>query len=213
MLSAKDKESLNWILKHTADLEGQVSNLNDRLTKLHKSRACEIRRNENATNAKLCAAENERLLNLNRHLATLEILLDALVDEIEPALVRKKSAADDPMADYDIDAELHYTLRDNDDEWSDRSDNVLTRRDYTPRKLACLPRGVDYGEKHPGSDVNAEPHCWLFHDLEHSYGLANPRVSSKNYLRLGKVRVDVVIYQQYWLSLDTGEWVKATGLV
>ena len=58
--------------------------------------------------------------------------------------------------------------------------------------------------------LDADQHCWLLRDLyDHSYGLTKPRMPLQDCLRLGEVWVDVIIKQQYWLNLDTGQWEKA----
>lgn len=53
---------------------------------------------------------------------------------------------------------------------------------------------LDCGTDEPGSVI--EPQGWLFHDLtEHAYGIEQPRVALAGLLRVGEVRVDVVVRQ------------------
>ena len=122
----------------------------------------------------------------------------------------KVSDPDDPMADYEIEAVLNYTLREDDPEWSDESDNFMTQRKERLKWPSTVFSRDDFSEHIPGrEEINKEPHCWLFHDLyDHGYVLNNRRVPLLECLRLGEVWVDVVIRQQYWLNLETGDWVK-----
>lgn len=51
----------------------------------------------------------------------------------------------------------------------------------------------------------AEPHCWLFHDLnDHAYGPASPMLSLEDCLRIGRIHVDVQIWQQYVFDAQGG---------
>ena len=69
------------------------------------------------------------MLQLNRHLSALGSFLTGLASTIEPSLHSKLSDFDDPMADYELETKLHYTLHEKDHEWNADSDNVLTTRD------------------------------------------------------------------------------------
>jgi hypothetical protein len=56
------------------------------------------------------------------------------------------------------------------------------------------------------AQLDGEPHCWLFHDLyDHSYGFSKPSVPLRDCLRIGKIWVDVVIRQQYYLDRTSSE--------
>jgi hypothetical protein len=50
----------------------------------------------------------------------------------------------------------------------------------------------------------------LFHDLyDHSYGLDMPSLSLKDCTRVGSIWVDVIIRQQYFLDVASGNWSKS----
>lgn len=210
MMSIKDKDTLGWVLVQAAEIESATSLLKKRLTTLTKtisSKMC----NETLDKEQLLTPKDvQGLLQLNRHLAKLEDFLVAQESSLSAILANKEADPNDPMADYEIEAELHYTLREDDPEWSDDSDNFLTQRTESLKGSATCVMSDDFRENRPGmEEVNTEPHCWLFHDLyDHRYGLTKPDVPLLDCLRLGKVWVDVVIRQQYWLNLETGEWDK-----
>ena len=212
MLSPTNQERLNQAVEDTATSAAALKRLVKKLaavadTLTHVSCTGGGDSQENQLNAD----EVERLLRLNRHLAKMEIFLNTLATTLTPALADQVADPSDPMDDFEIDAEMHYTLREDDPEWSEDSDNFLTSREEFLKPILCrYSMGDDHRQFMPNLEaINTEPHCWSFHDLwDHEYGLAKPCVPLRDCLRLGKVWVDVLIRQQYWLNLDTGEWDK-----
>jgi hypothetical protein len=159
----------------------------------------------------LSAKDAERLLQLNHHLAKLQDFLNTQERSILPVLASKGADPDDPIADYEIDVVFHYTFREDDPEWNEDSDNFIAKRKSSLNGTSkSSSKRDDWREYRPGMEaINTEPHCWLFHDLyDHSYGLTSPNVPLRDCLRLGELWVDIVIRQQYWLNLETGDWEK-----
>ena len=157
-------------------------------------------------------AEVARLMTLNRRLAELEQHLRDQALVLEPTLRAKLADPTSRMYDYEIDAEIAYVLRDDDQEAVEDNDNILTHRDEMLKDIAktrILVDGIDHREsvRPDMAQLGGEPHCWLFHDLyDHSYGFSMPSVPLRDCLRIGTILVDVVIRQQYCLDIATGEW-------
>ena len=157
-------------------------------------------------------AEVARLMTLNRRLTELEQHLRDQALVLEPELRSKLADPTNHMWDYEIDAKIAYILRDDDQEAAEDNDNFLTHREETLKDIARTRMLADGGNHRESgrtdmAQLGAEPHCWLFHDLyDHSYGFSMPSVPLRDCLRIGKIWVDVVIRQQYFLDIDTGEW-------
>lgn len=138
-----------------------------------------------------------QLLALNRQLRGIDPFLKAVADDIRPHLERNVADPNDQMYDYEIGAQIDYILRENDPEYDESDDNILTTREES---LRCQreERFADYSE-HIGPDgLRAEPHCWHFHDLyDHDYGGESPSLSFRDCLRIGKILIDVQVWQQY----------------
>ena len=191
MLSIKNKDKLNWVLEHAVEIEGATALLNKRLESLSDSLRNEMCANKADEESPFSPENAERLLQLNRHLAKLEEFLNTLQRSLSPALASKVSDPDDPMADYEIEAVLNYTLREDDPEWSDESDNFMTQREEMLKwPSTSFSRRDDFSEHCPGMEaINTEPHCWLFHDLyNHNYGLNKPHVPLRDCLRCCRQR-------------------------
>ena len=153
--------------------------------------------------------EVERLLRLNQQLVKVEALIDMLSGSLKPVLANKVADLGDPMQDYEIDVKLDYSLREDDPEWDEDSDNVLSQREQPLTPDDIYPGRVHLRGLAPAdvAAITARPHGWLFRDLTSTdRGLNMPVVPPRECLRLGTVFVDVVIRQQYQLNLDTGEW-------
>lgn len=151
------------------------------------------------------------LLLLNRRLAEIEHLLDQVKQDVQPELLSKVADEGDPMSDFELEAKINYVLKESDPDWDDDSDNILTSR----RNGITFGKGVekmsserDFCEHMPGLEpISVEPHCYLFHDLyDHSYGMAEQRLSFEECARVGEIWIDVVIRQQYFMNVETGEW-------
>jgi hypothetical protein len=153
------------------------------------------------SSANLTDSEISQLLQLNRRLHEITGFLLAVADDVTPRLDAKVADPDDPVYDYKADARIDYQLREDDPEFADDDDNFLTSR---TEPLECLleTHRTDWSEAPMQANLKAEPHCWLFHDLyDHDYGRQSPRVPLRDCLRIGKIFVDVQIWQQY--AFDT----------
>lgn len=161
--------------------------------------------------------EVERLMTLNRRLGEIESLIRNTAHELRPGLIGKIKNPDDPMGDFEIDTKIDFILRDDDPEASEDSDNIITTRGDLVSYHGDETVGkdiVDFRESNNGDtdQLDAEPHCYLFHDLiEHSYGIEQPSVPLRDCLRIGRIWVDVIVRQQYFLDVETGKWDKSDG--
>ena len=207
MLTPKERDSLADLQEQMSEIERVFCRLNRRvevlLTQLERAVVGEERFEQ---------PEVARLMTLNRRLAELEQHLRGQALVLEPTLRAKLADPTSRMYDYEIDAEIAYVLRDDDEEAVEDDDNILTHRDEMLKdihKTRILVDGIDHREsvRPDMAQLGGEPHCWLFHDLyDHSYGFSKPSVPLRDCLRIGKIFVDVVIREQYCLDIATGEW-------
>lgn len=118
----------------------------------------------------------------------------------------------DPLDDYEIDATLYFTLREDDPEFDEDEDNFLAQRRFSLKHLDRewgLGDGHDHRETilHFPGGLNEVSHCWLFHDLyDHSYCLRQPALNLQDCLRVGSIWVDVAIRHQVTLNIKSGKW-------
>lgn len=188
----------------------EISDATDTLSRKLKRLDSKLRRPRRTIQADQVAP----LLLLNRRLAEIERLLDQVRQDVKPGLLSQLDDGANPMSDFELDAEIHYILKESDPDWDDDSDNILTRRSHGvhfSKSFHQMASETDWCEHLPGLEpISVEPHCHLFHDLyDHSYGLAEPRLSFQDCARVGEVWIDVVIRQQYFLNVETGEWACA----
>lgn len=169
----------------------------------------------NANCARLTQLEIDQLLILNKRLAKLEHYLLDEAKRLEPPLQSRVANPDDPMSDFEIEACLNYTLRENDPAYDEYEDNFLTIRRFISlkeiRKGTLFCNGEDWREiGMAGMDQLAqELHCWLFHDLySHSYGGAEDmqELSLQDCLRIGSIWVDIAVRHQTILDIESGDW-------
>jgi hypothetical protein len=159
------------------------------------------------------AAEINELLLFNQRLAELEIYLCALGKKECSVLDPRVVDPNDPLDDYEIDATLYFTLREDDPAFDEDDDNFLSQRLISLKHLdrwgTQLADGLDHREPcrcFPGM-LNEIAHCWLFHDLyDHNYGLERPALRLHDCLRVGSIWVDVAVRHQATLDIKTGEW-------
>jgi len=160
----------------------------------------------------LLQEEIDRLTILNHSLKELERTLAQINHDLIPHYASKLAREDDPMGDYEFEVEIAYVLREDDSNWHEDSDNILTER--SDRMSKDKRRSFIFNDKagerlSQTASKEDESECYLFHDLyDHSYGLDKPSLSLKECARVGSVWVDVVIRQQYFLDVATGSWIK-----
>lgn len=145
-------------------------------------------------------AEIQQLLLLNRQLRGIDPFLRSVADDVRPRLESKLADPNDPLYDYEIEARIDFILHENDPEYDDNDDNILTTRwDSLKHSWRDAEKdSVDFAESILSEELRKEPHCWRFHDLyDHDYDVDSPRLSFRDCLRVGKVWVDVQIWQQY----------------
>lgn len=155
--------------------------------------------------------EVERLVRLNERLEFLARHLREVGQTRCTQMAARVADPDDPLDDFEIEAILHFMLREDDSEYDEDSDPFLTERRFSLKDDQSDPReGVDYREtvrRFPGR-LNQIAHCWLFHDLyDHSYGLEQPTLNLADCLRIGQIWVRVAVEHQATLDLDSGNWL------
>lgn len=210
-LSAKIRERLDQIGGKLSDLAALASEIDKAVDDLNRDWHFRIWPKDDKPFSK---EEIAALRRLNKRLSGLERHLVEVAREIEPPLKGKTADPNDRMVDYEMEATLRFTLREDDAEYDDAEDNFLTIRKMDIKNVAqdeCMDSDIDFCESRMKGMVSfeGERHCYLFHDLyDHGYRLSSPRVSLRDCLRIGSVWTDVVIYRQYSLNIDTGEWEK-----
>lgn len=106
----------------------------------------------------------------------------------------------DPLDDFEIEAKVFFSLREDDPEYRNDDDNFLTTRYYHIRKwpdedTTMFDLSIDWGvgERHFG----VENHSYIFHDLyDHAYGPGQQQLSPRDILRIGEAWIDIVITAQ-----------------
>ncbi len=191
------------MMTKAADISRLVSTLFDDLEKFEHHLHTED--NERDANEDV-----QKLLLLNRNLTALQQFMAETSQVINAAMTHKLQDIADPMDDYEMECVLHYTLRENDPEWSDDEDNFITTRTYDVKHESVLTEAEDWRNHMPGMALlNSEPHSWLFNDLHgHCYGMGMRNVSLGDCSRIGSVWLDLVVRQQYWMDLENGTWIR-----
>lgn len=211
MLTPKERDNLADLQEQMSEIATVLRHLNRRVETLLKQLECTA---AVLGEERFEQPEVARLMTLNRRLAELEQHLCGQALALEPWLRAKLADPTNRMYDYEIDAEIAYVLREDDEEAVEDDDNILTRRDESLQGMAetrILADGMDHREsgRTDMAQLDGEPHCWLFHDLyDHGYGFSKPSVPLRDCLRIGKIWVDVVIRQQYCLDIATAEWYR-----
>jgi len=142
--------------------------------------------------------EISQLLDLNRRLQSISRYLQTVVDDVKPRLDAKIADPNDPMYDYEIDARLDYQLREDAPDYAEDDDNyIATRTEPIKERWGWEREGHSSSSSLP-SALLVEPHCWFFEDLYSvGYGVKSPRLSFRDCLRIGRIFVDVQVWQQY----------------
>lgn len=135
---------------------------------------------------------NERLLKLQE-----KIIIEAI--KIDLNLSNRVKNKEDVLDDYEIELELRFILKENDNEFKEEDDNFITViREYlkgVSKKLDNYPFGKhfnhnDLDKSHPMSDFS---HSWWFHCLyDHN------NLSWEDMLRIEDFWSDIKVYYQYF---------------
>lgn len=104
------------------------------------------------------------------------------------------------MWDFEIDVEITYFRHENDPDYLEDEDNILTVREFS---------GV-FKERDEFDDwsiikghFGVNNHCWLFHDLyDHEYSESQVALSIEDILRIGQIWVDITPGYQYFFVKD-----------
>lgn len=141
----------------------------------------------------------------NQRLFDLGHWLRQQASAIEPALIESLKNPDDPLCDYDINAQIDYFMREDDPAWSSESDNILAIRNVCLREVSDEDFFNTNFNELASPEFQGEHHCWLFHDLySHSYGPDRPANPLRECLRIDSVVVDIKVLRQYQLDIDSG---------
>ena len=151
------------------------------------------------------------LLSLNRHLQQISEFLCETTAAIRPRLDAKRGEMADPMYDYEIAANLSYVLRHDDPDYDGDQDNILAHRQENFKSERGDASRLDHFIGPPSGlpGMHHEPYGGLFRDLcEHPYGPEQVALSLPDCLRIGKIFIDVQIWQQYCFDVQSGKWEK-----
>ena len=155
--------------------------------------------------AALTAAEERQLLALYRQLLDVTRHLRTVVDDVNPRLEAKLADSSDLMCDFEIEVRIDYQLREDDPDFVEDDDNFLTTRTASLKHSLFRWKSEFWGHSHLPAGLLIEPHCQLFYELySHDYGVEAPRLSFKDCLRIGRIFVNVQIWQQYDFNAQSG---------
>ena len=207
-MTPKQREAISSLQKQIGNVESYISRLRRKLDALPDYFDSTQDKGEFTTE------EIDELLRLNQRLSELELYLCDLSTKKCIDLAGRVSDINDPLDDYEIEATLYFTLREDDPAFDEDEDNFLAQRKISLKHLN-RKWGLGDGEDHrvtvcyfPGV-LNEVSHCWLFHDLyDHSYCLQQPALNLQDCLRVGKIWVDVAVRHQSTLDIKSGKWQK-----
>ncbi len=148
-----------------------------------------------ASNEPLAEAEIDQLLALNRYLKVVTQQLSAVAKDLEPRLEAKVADPADPMYDFEIEAIFDYVLRDDDADYDEDEDNNLSSQQHM--LIFAMFEDTICPIPFQPPRLWSEPLCWLFHELRHPLVTRAPRLSLRDLLRIGRIYVDVKVWQQY----------------
>lgn len=200
-LLAGIQQKLSSFRYHHRCLSRQLDKLADSLTEEGRQRS------------DFSQEEIDKLLYLNRHLQTLQDYLLQVGKEQAALLEPRVADPTDPLDDFEIDATLYFTLREDDPDFDEYDDNFLTQREISLKRASegeqCWDLLSDWREPGTMDYLVQEPHCYLFHDLyDHSYGLEQPALTLSDCLRIGSIWVNVAVKHQSTLDVDSGDWLQ-----
>ncbi len=207
-MTPKQREVLASLQEQIGNLESYMGYLRHRLHALPKYFESVLDQDK----GEFTTEEINELLRFNHRLAGLELYLCDLSAKERIHLTDRVSDTNDPLDDYEIDATLYFTLREDDPEFDEDEDNFLAQRQFSLKHLDRewgLGDGHDHRETilHFPGGLNEVSHCWLFHDLyDHSYCLKQPALNLQDCLRVGSIWVDVAIRHQATLNIKSGKW-------
>lgn len=160
----------------------------------------------------LTKVEESQLRVLNRHLRGVARHLRTVVDDVKPRLEAKLADPDDPMFDYEIEARIDYQLREDDPDFAEDDDNYLSTTTESLKSSLYGWEREKYAYSYLPAGLLVEPHCSLFHDLHSNHhGVESNSLSFKDCLRIGRIFVDVQIWQQYEFNAQDGALTKTSS--
>jgi len=150
----------------------------------------------------MCYIENNlcELRKLNNRIFLIQQKIIAEAQKISLETKKRSENKNDILDDYEIEIEVQFFLKENDPEYNDEDDNIITTI-YEYSKF--LPDGKDTKwcfetqnhnefvgwKQHQMKD---DYHCWWFHCLyDHN------QVDFKDMLRIGTIWTDIKVQYQY----------------
>ncbi|EIC19838.1 hypothetical protein [Thiorhodovibrio frisius] len=150
------------------------------------------------------------LIRLNDRLSMIErYLVEFRVTEC-PKMDSRVADPDDPLADYELDAELGFYLREDDPEYREDEDNILTMRRWISLKhseQSQLNDGRDHRLWNIGYPLSEIEQCSLMHDLwDHDYSSEQRALTPQEMLRIGEISVEIQVRHQMTQDVESGRW-------
>lgn len=193
---------VDLILYKFGKLEIHPAELHNQQGVLEKSESPMVRSVIEKDKSPFLESEICALNRVNEQLRALSVeMKDEALRQMQLLEVRVADSAD-PVDDYCIVVEVQYVLSEDDAEYREDGDNILTSREYVfDRRNAKLWEN-DFGHEEIGKDLGVKNHCRLFYDLyDFGYGHGQQRISLRDILRIGDVLVDVVVRNQMYRKL------------
>jgi hypothetical protein len=113
--------------------------------------------------------------------------------DIEKSIYEKYEQIQSKYPDEDLTCEINFVLSENDPEWDDEDDNILTTLEHHQNE-EYNPSGNWNDCPHLIKDEKGKPEhlCWLFHELYDHSGLA-----WDDLLRIGTIRAEMKLTFDY----------------
>ncbi len=148
----------------------------------------------------LAIEEKERLSELNRTLAKLEVKINKEAGKIvKKCEKRLKSTGEEFLKDYECDVKVQYFLDENDPQYSEDRDCILAEFEYRSVLHKRIFNTRENWNDRRFDGMEDEKHCWMYHEL---YDHARPHLAWKDLLRIGTIWVDVVVVYQNFIELS-----------
>lgn len=142
----------------------------------------------------------KNLRKLNDKLSTLQNKLVNEMISLDKILRKRVKNKKDPLDDYEIDLKLTFILNEDDKNYNENEDNIITVINEYEKGISKQNKKKDrrykgnhndfmFWESHP---MRGEYHCWWFHCLyDHN------NLSFEDMLKIGTIWSDIEVQYQY----------------
>lgn len=142
----------------------------------------------------LSCAERDCLEHLNQQLFSLEKRLFPDIRKKYAGLTARVNDPNDWLDDFELDIEVTFYLREDDPEYEENCDNVLTQ--FSCSYQEDLEWGFGWHSENymePYDYFAGQRHCYTYHQLyDHQY------LDWRDLLRIGRIELNIKVEEQMW---------------